>query len=139
MRFALLLLVSLLSIKGVSSQSDTTDLNTHETPKKEISAPEMAQYKKGEMGLHMFIARKVKYPNRCRELGISGISIIQFTVTKDGKVEDIEPLDKHKTCPEFDQEAVRVIKRTSGEWFPAKQSGKPVNIRFRLPIRFSLD
>ena len=45
MRFTLLLLVSLLSVKRASSQSDTTDLNTHETQKKEIAAPEMAQYK----------------------------------------------------------------------------------------------
>ena len=109
------------------------------SPKKEIASPEMAQYKNSEMGLHMFIARKVKYPNRCRDLGISGISMIQFTVTKDGEIEDVEPVYKHKTCPGFDQEAVRVIKRTSGDWFPAKQFGKPVNIRFRLPIRFSLN
>lgn len=74
MRFTLLLLVSLLFVKRASSQSDTTDLNTDETPKKEIAAPEMAQYKKGEMGLHMFIARKVKYPNRSRDLGISVVS-----------------------------------------------------------------
>lgn len=139
MRFALLFLVSLLFVGSTASQSDTTDLNTHESPKKEIASPEMAQYKNSEMGLHMFIARKVKYPNRCRDLGISGISMIQFTVTKDGEIEDVEPLYKHNTCPEFDQEAVRVIKRTSGDWFPAKQFGKPVNIRFRLPIRFSLN
>ena len=139
MRCALLLLLYLLSVGSVSSQSDTTDSGSQESKKKEFTAPEMAKYKDGEMGLHMFIARKVKYPNRCRDLEISGISMIQFTVTKEGKVEDVEPLFEHKTCPEFDREAVRVIKRTSGDWFPAKQNEKPVNIRYRLPIRFSLN
>lgn len=101
--------------------------------------PVMAEYKGGNEALYRFIGRKVKYPNRCRELGISGISMLQFTVTKEGELEDIEPLFEHKSCPEFDKESIRVLKRTSGDWKPASMRGQTVNTRFRLPIRFSLD
>ena len=64
--------------------------------------------------------------------------MIQFKLTKDGEVDDVQPLFKYKTCPEFDKEAVRVIKRTSGDQSPAKQTVNPVNIRFRLSFEFYL-
>jgi protein TonB len=38
----------------------------------------------------------------------------------------------------LDQEAIRVVK-TMPKWMPGRQNGKPVDVRYRLPIMFQLD
>ena len=62
----------------------------------------------------------------------------EFIVEKDGQVSNVETLTQHKSCPEMDAEAIRVIKMTSGKWIPGLQRNKAVRCSFRLPVRFDL-
>ena len=92
----------------------------------------------GEDGLLQFIISNLKYPNVAAENGTQGVVVIVFTVNTDGSVSNIEPVGKEKLGNGLEEEAIRVVKLTDGKWIPAKKDGKPVAVKYRLPLRFAL-
>ncbi len=89
----------------------------------------------GMEALYTSIKETLKYPKQARKLGIEGRVFVQFIVTKEGNVEQVEILKGIGAgC---DQEAARVVK-TAHQWNPGLQRGKAVNVRMVLPITFKL-
>lgn len=90
----------------------------------------------GGMGALMkFIAQKMKYPPQARRMGIDGQVYVSFVVDADGKITDAQVIKGiGGGC---DQEAVRVIE-SMPPWKPGKQGGRPVKVRFVLPVKFVL-
>lgn len=77
----------------------------------------------------------IKYPVIAREMGIEGTVIVEFIVTKAGKIRDIKILKGiGGGC---DNEVVKVLKNMS-RLQPAIKDGKPVSSKMILPIRFTL-
>jgi protein TonB len=70
------------------------------------------------------------------ENNITGKVFISFTVEKDGSITDVK-VDR-KLGYGTDEEAVRVIK-ASKRWNPGMQNGKPVRVKYNIPIQFSLN
>ncbi len=99
----------------------------------------IADFEGGMKALYSFIGVNVVYPIRCMELELEGTVIVEFIVEKDGRVSNVEPLTKHKSCPEMNDEAIRVLKKTSGRWISAEHNGHKVRSKYRLPIRFNLE
>lgn len=82
-----------------------------------------------------FLSKKIKYPTLARENGITGTVVVRFVVSKDGSVTDCEiARDIGGGCG---NEALRVIKAMPN-WSPGKQNGRPVNVYYTLPVKFSL-
>ncbi|MDX9920790.1 MAG: TonB family protein [Paludibacter sp.] len=82
-----------------------------------------------------YLSKSLKYPIIPQENGVQGKVICQFVVNRDGSITDIEVVrgvDKY-----LDAEAVRVIK-TMPAWKPGKMNGKPVRVKFTLPVVFRL-
>ena len=90
----------------------------------------------GTTALFKYLNDNINYPPIAAENGISGLVTCQFVVNIDGSIVDVEVL-RGAADPSLDREAVRVI-RTMPRWTPGEQGGKPVRVRFRLPVRFSL-
>ncbi len=91
----------------------------------------------GENALYQFIGKNVKYPQRPKELGISGTVFITFVIEKDGAITDVKVLRGVKNAEECDEEAVRVIK-SMPKWSPCVQYGRNVRVQFNLPVKFYL-
>ncbi len=91
----------------------------------------------GEEGLQRFIAENIKYPAIALKNETQGTINVMFVVDRKGNVKDVVILGKKKGDG-LDEEAMRVIKLTSGMWKPAMQRDKLVNMRFRIPIKFQL-
>jgi protein TonB len=83
-----------------------------------------------------YIAENIKYPVIAQENGIQGRVICQFVVEKDGKVSDIQVVRSSGEAS-LDKEAVRVI-NSMPKWKPGKQRGKPVRVKYTLPVNFRL-
>ncbi|HQG68444.1 MAG TPA: energy transducer TonB, partial [Paludibacteraceae bacterium] len=66
---------------------------------------------------------------------IQGRVVCQFDVNIDGTISNIQIAQG--LHPSLDSEAVRVI-QSMPRWMPGKRKGKPVKVRFTLPINFSL-
>lgn len=96
---------------------------------------QMPQFKGGEEALIKFISQNFKYPDEAIKQDISGRVIIQFVVTKEGKIVNQKIL--RSAGPILDQEAIRVVKAMP-PWSPGKQNGQNVNVYFTLPIVFKL-
>lgn len=96
---------------------------------------EMPKFPGGDSELLKFIAKSIKYPVIAQENGIQGRVICSFVVNRDGSVVDAEVL--RGVDPSLDKEALRVIS-TMPKWTPGKQRGKPVRVKYTVPITFRL-
>lgn len=96
---------------------------------------EMPDFPGGQGELMKFIAKSIKYPVIAQENGIQGRVVCTFVVNKDGSVVDAEVL--RGVDPSLDKEALRVI-GTMPKWKPGKQRGKPVRVKYTVPITFRL-
>lgn len=96
----------------------------------------MPQYPGGQIAMLKYIMENMKYPKQAMKEGIQGRVAVRFIVEKDGSISDVKPiLSVH---PLLNKEAVRVVK-SMPKWTPGKQNGKPVRVRFNLPIMFKLN
>lgn len=66
--------------------------------------------------------------------GKSGRVICQFVVEKDGSISNAKVLKSDD--PVLNDAALRTINRMP-RWTPGKQNGKPVKVRYTIPIRFA--
>jgi len=98
---------------------------------------EKASFNGGDEALQRFIGENINYPEMAKENDIKGIVNVVFVVDKSGKIKNVATLGGKKGFG-LEEEAIRVIKLTSGQWSPAKQRDKAVNMRFRIPINFRL-
>lgn len=96
---------------------------------------EMPKFPGGEAKLLEFINKGIKYPVIAQENGIQGRVICSFVVNRDGTVVDAEVV--RGVDPSLDKEALRVI-NTMPKWTPGKQRGKPVRVKYTVPITFRL-
>ena len=95
----------------------------------------MPQYPGGQIAMLKYIMENMKYPEQAMKEGIQGRVAVRFIVEKDGSISDVKPvLSVH---PLLNKEAVRVVK-SMPKWSPGKQNGKPVRVRFNLPVMFKL-
>ncbi|RYG21454.1 MAG: energy transducer TonB [Chitinophagaceae bacterium] len=92
-------------------------------------------YPGGMQALYEFLGKNIKYPKEASEKNVQGNVFLSFTVGKDGGVKDVK-VDK-KLGSGTDEEAVRVLKM-SKKWNPGTQDGKPVNVKYNIPIKFAL-
>ena len=96
----------------------------------------MPQYPGGQIAMMKYIMENIKYPKQIMEEGIQGRVTVSFIVEKDGRVSNVRLL--RSVQPALDKEAVRVVK-SMPKWTPGKQNGKPVRVRFNLPVMFKLN
>lgn len=82
-----------------------------------------------------FIAKNIKYPPQAIENKEEGQVVVQFIVSKNGKL--LNPIVVKSVSPLLDAEAIRVI-NSMPDWIPGKHKGENVNSRFTLPVRFRL-
>jgi len=82
-----------------------------------------------------YIGQNLKYPEIAAENGISGRVIVQFAVSKVGRV--VDAVVVRSVDPALDKEAIRVV-MTSPKWTPGRQRGKAVKVLFTFPINFVL-
>ncbi|MDO4215151.1 MAG: M56 family metallopeptidase [Bacteroidales bacterium] len=90
----------------------------------------------GNQALMKYLASNVKYPEQALKEGLSGRVIVQFVVDKDGSIKD--PRVARSASPLLDAAAIEAVKNMPN-WTPAMQMGKPVKVRFTLPIAFLND
>lgn len=96
---------------------------------------QMPQFPGGDAELMKHIQKNLKYPPVAMENNIQGRVVVQFVVTKTGKVGEVKVV--RGKDPDLDKEAVRVVK-TLPDFIPGKMNGQAVNVWYTLPITFKL-
>ena len=100
-----------------------------------VVVEQQPEFPGGMSALMKFLSDNIKYPVIAQENGIQGRVITNFVVERDGSITDVNVVRGQD--PSLDKEAVRVIK-TMPRWKPGQQRGKPVRVRFTLPVQFRL-
>lgn len=97
---------------------------------------QMPEFPNGGMaGLMQFLSKNIKYPTIAQENGTQGRVTVQFVVNRDGSIVDAKVL--RGVDPYLDKEALRVI-NAMPKWKPGMQRGKPVRVRYTVPVMFRL-
>lgn len=96
---------------------------------------EMPEFPGGMNELLKYLAKSIKYPVIAQENGIQGRVICAFVVNRDGSIVDAQVL--RGVDPSLDKEALRVI-NAMPKWKPGKQRGKPVRVKYTVPVTFRL-
>ncbi|MBR1928539.1 MAG: energy transducer TonB [Paludibacteraceae bacterium] len=96
----------------------------------------MPEFPGGNAALFKYLSENVKYPVIAQENGIQGKVICQFVVGKDGSVSDVQVVRSGGDAS-LDKEAVRVVKSLP-KFTPGKQRGKPVKVKYTVPVNFKL-
>lgn len=96
----------------------------------------MPEFPGGQTAMMEFIASNMKYPVTAQENGIQGRVTLSFVVDVDGSITDIEVV--RGIDPALDKEAIRIIK-SMPKWKPGMQRGKPVRVKYTVPVTFRLE
>ena len=87
----------------------------------------------GSSAMAKWLGDNIKYPAEAAKKGIEGRVIVQFVVGSDGTVGNVNIM--RGVDPLLDKEAVRVI-NAMPKWTPGKQDGKPVAVKYTIPVTF---
>lgn len=126
--------------EGEKSEVDVIEETPAAAPVEEkeevfLVVEEMPEFPGGTAAMQKFIASNIKYPRQASQLGLEGRVVVSFVINKDGNVDNVEILKGiGGGC---DEEAIRVIKSLPS-WKPGKQNGRPVSVKFTVPIKFTL-
>jgi protein TonB len=115
-----------------------------EQPKEEVEDNEIYEniadkptFKGGSDKLQEFLGDNLVYPREAYDNEIEGVIMVFFVINKDGSVSDITTDGKGNK--DLQREAMNVVKKTSGMWKPGTQREKPVRVKAKIPITFTLD
>ena len=126
---------------------------------------EMPEFYGGRTAMMQYLSENMKYPAVAKENSVQGRVVVSFIVKADGSVADskvvyngtkyspVTPAEgEHKdvktkttVTPEEEaegkealaQEAVRVVSNMPA-WIPGKHNGKPVDVKYNIPLSFRM-
>lgn len=129
--FLPLIAVLLLPLLPNKSYAQETDNKVYSF----VSLENPPTYPGGMAKFYEFLGQNIKYPDSAKSKNVQGNVFLSFVVNKDGSLEDIK-VDR-KLGYGTDEEAVRVLKLAK-KWNPGLVDGKPVRVRYNIPIRFAI-
>lgn len=104
-----------------------------------VEHPEtMPEFPGGKAAMNQFLAQNIHYPPDERDNGLQGIVVVNFTVSYEGTITDIVLVKEVKGAPGLGKEAIRVVKKMP-KWIPGTQDGKPVDVKFHVPVTFRIN
>lgn len=118
-----------------SQSVETREMTVKEQPDDSVASYVDPSFPGGDVACMKWLSENVKYPAEAVEKGIKGKVIVQFVVTKDGKITDAEVA--RSVDPLLDAEALRAI-RSMPDWESAQRDGQNIAVKYSLPIAFSL-
>jgi protein TonB len=89
------------------------------------------------LAMNKFIMNRIVYPEDAKQRKKEGLVYISFTISKEGKVEDVKVMKGKGLDPSCDAEAIRVIK-SMPDFTPPLQNGLPVKLTRTIPVKFKL-
>ena len=121
---------------GYYLEFDLVKYNVDEAHKIYDVVEKMPEFPGGKEALKSYVASSIKYPAEAEKAGIQGRVHTAFIVEKDGRVTGARAMTS--VDPQLDAEALRII-RNMPKWTPGMQDGKPVRVKYLVPVTFRLD
>lgn len=94
---------------------------------------QMPSFPGGDRKLMEYLAENTRYPKECEESCIHGRVIVTLVIEKDGSITNVKVV--RSLDPRLDEEAVRIVS-SMPKWYPGKQNGVTVRVRYIIPVTF---
>lgn len=124
--------------KSANTTANSISTNNMQTKQSDIKSSDkvevMPEFKGGNKAMMEFLMMNMKYPESAVKAKQQGKAVVGFVVKKDGTVSDVY-IVKSTGYDVLDNEAMRVVKSMPA-WEPGKQKGKPVDVKYFVPITF---
>ena len=113
----------------------------------------------GERNLRYYLTHKIDYPREANVYGLEGVTVMKFTIERNGKISNVKVKDNRITVEDklpfrklpgdeqnvvrqraldaFAKEATRVIEEMP-DWEPGLRYGIPVKVEYEMPINFRI-
>jgi len=86
-----------------------------------------------------YILENLNYPTEAKTNRTEGKAVVQFTVTKNGLLENIKVLDDPGNgCGKAAKYVFESMNHMDQKWIPGKQRGKAVDVQLKVPVKFKL-
>ena len=82
-----------------------------------------------------WVNARLQYPEIARENGVDGTVYLQFTISSDGRMQDVKVL--RSPDESLAREAVRVV-ASSPKWEPGRQRDRAVKVSYIFPVVYRL-
>jgi len=94
-----------------------------------------AEFPDGQIAMLRYIYQNIHYPSAALKQRINGRVVYSFIINEDGSISDITLVQGVYSF--LDDEVLRVI-RSMPAWNPAMKEGKPIKIKYIMPVMFKL-
>ena len=125
-------------MSSMAKAANSISTNNMQTKQSDIKSSDkvevMPEFKGGNKAMMEFLMMNMKYPESAVKAKQQGKAVVGFVVGKDGTVSDVY-IEKSTGYDVLDNEAMRVVKSMPA-WEPGKQKGKPVDVKYFVPITF---
>jgi TonB family protein len=128
------ILIALLAVLSYQVGNAQTTTPTEEKTYPFVALESPPKFPGGINKFYEFLANNIQFPKEAIKRKIRGNVFVSFVIEKDGSVTNVEVV--RGLGGGTDEEAVRVLK-LSPKWEPGMQDGKPVKVRYNIPIKFS--
>jgi len=101
-----------------------------------VIVEDMPKFKGGDINVFReWVQKRVRYPELAAENGIQGRVFITFVVETNGNVSNVTVT---RSVDSLLDEAAKEAVSASPKWEPGMQRGRPVRVRYSIPIIFQL-
>jgi TonB family protein len=114
------------------------DINTNSAKGHVVFVPSQKEpeFPGGIEKFYEIVKSHIKYPEQMRESKIEGKAFVEFVVEKDGSVTNFKTTrDPGYGAGEETQRVMALLPK----WNPGYQNGRPVSVRYLMPITFKLE
>lgn len=129
--------VNQLRPQTYTNNDEILDINQEKENEEPVnkSVEQMPTFPGGDAALMKYLSSHIQYPQNAADNNVQGKVIVQFVVTKTGKVGDVKVV--RSVDKDLDREAVRVC-RSLPNFVPGRHNGQPVNVWYTVPVNFKL-
>lgn len=121
-----------------STKKDTAGETAPKKSEPYKAVEELPHYPGGDRAMLQALMDELKYPENLYNEGVSGRTILTFTVTKEGTIENIKIMNSSGN-EELDAEAIRALKNGLTEkWTPGTVGGEAVDCQYTFPVFFRI-
>lgn len=139
---------NIAAVKGYTALSDIVIMGYPGAPKETedslnddakvysfVSIDKLPSFKGGMSEFYAYLQKSVRYPKEAQNNNVQGKVFLSFVVEKDGTLNNVKV--ERSLGSGTDEEAVRLLEE-SPKWIPGTVDGKPVRVKYNIPISFSL-
>lgn len=124
--------VTTSTVETISTPSSTVSTGSEVV----IVAEEMPEFEGGVAGLMRYIGSNIIYPEGAKISGREGTVFVSFIVSETGMVEGVKVM--RGIGYGCDEEVVKVLNNMPKWKKVGKNNGRPVKVRFNIPVAFKL-